>query len=89
MITRTVRLHLSRFSAPGEHDDRVVALRERIPVSEVAAVTIRVHKDSCSPPPDMIDAEGIARWDVTLPPGSRRTVTLVYELSASAKVTGL
>ena len=37
----------------------------------------------------VVDAEGIARWDVTLPPGSRRTVTLVYQLSASAKVTGL
>ncbi len=89
VVTRTVRLHLSRFSAPGEHDERVVVLRERIPVSEVSAVEIRLHKDSCSPPPDMVDAEGIAAWDVTLPPGGRRTVTLVYELSASAKVTGL
>ncbi|MFD7754528.1 mucoidy inhibitor MuiA family protein [Streptomyces sp. NPDC059757] len=89
VVTRTVRLHLSRFSAPGEHGDQVVVLRERIPVSEVSAVEIRLHKDSCSPAPDVVDAEGIARWDVTLPPGSRRTVTLVYELSASAKVTGL
>lgn len=89
VVTRTVRLHLSRFSAPGEHGERVVAVRERIPVSEVSAVEVRLHKDSCSPAPDAVDAEGIARWDVTLPPGGRRTVTLVYELSASAKVTGL
>ncbi|WP_149823084.1 mucoidy inhibitor MuiA family protein [Streptomyces tailanensis] len=89
VVTRTVRLHLSRFSAPGEQGERVVVLRERIPVSEVSAVEIRLHKDSCSPPPDVVDAEGIARWDVPLPPGSRRTVTLVYEMSASAKVTGL
>ncbi|MFC9860092.1 MULTISPECIES: mucoidy inhibitor MuiA family protein [unclassified Streptomyces] len=89
VVTRTVRLHLSRFSAPGEHDERVVALRERIPVSEVSAVDVRLHKDACAPAPDVVDAEGIARWDVTLPPGGRRTVTLVYELSASAKVTGL
>lgn len=89
VVTRTVRLHLSRFSAPGEHGDRVVAVRERIPVSEVSAVEVRLHKDACSPAPDTVDAEGIARWDVALPPGSRRTVTLVYELSASGKVTGL
>ncbi|MFD3654923.1 DUF4139 domain-containing protein [Streptomyces sp. NPDC058620] len=89
VVTRTVRLHLSRFSAPGEHGERVVVLRERIPVSEVSAVETRLHKGSCSPAPDVVDTEGIARWDVTLPPGSRRTVTLVYELSASAKVTGL
>lgn len=89
VITRTVRLSLSRFSAPGEQGDQVVALRERLPVSEVSAVEIRLRKERCSPPPASVDAEGIARWDVTLPPAGHRTVTLVYELSASAKVTGL
>ncbi|MFJ6435309.1 mucoidy inhibitor MuiA family protein [Streptomyces sp. NPDC091416] len=89
VVTRTVRLHLSRFSAPGEHGDRVVAVRERIPVSEVSAVDVRLHKGACLPAPDTVDAEGIVRWDVALPPGGRRTVTLVYELSASGKVTGL
>ncbi|MCX4733728.1 DUF4139 domain-containing protein [Streptomyces sp. NBC_01363] len=89
VVTRTVRLHLSRFSAPGEVGEQVVVLRERIPVSEVSAVETRLRNDACFPAPDAVDAEGIARWDVALPPGSRRTVTLVYELSASAKVTGL
>ncbi|WP_398692589.1 hypothetical protein [Streptomyces atratus] len=67
----------------------MVVLRERIPVSEVPAEEIRLGKGSCSPASDTVDAEGIARWDVPLPPGGRRTVTLVYEASASAKVTGL
>ncbi|MFI1450746.1 mucoidy inhibitor MuiA family protein [Streptomyces virginiae] len=89
VITRTVRLHLSRFSAPGEQGERVVVVRERIPVSEVAAVEVRLRKEACSPAPDVVDSEGIARWDVALAPGGRRTVTLVYELSASSKVTGL
>ncbi|MER5946767.1 mucoidy inhibitor MuiA family protein [Streptomyces sp. NPDC001904] len=89
VVTRTVRLHLSRFSAPDETGDRVIAVRERIPVSEVSDVEVRLRKESCSPAPDALDAEGIARWDVTLPPGGRRTVTLVYEVSASAKVSGL
>ncbi|MGW2302746.1 DUF4139 domain-containing protein [Streptomyces sp. NPDC001809] len=89
VVTRTVRLHVSRFSAPGESDDRVVVLRERIPVSEVSAVEVRLREEACSPAPDTVDAEGIARWDVTLPPGGRRTVTLVYELSASSRVAGL
>ncbi|MEU7726576.1 mucoidy inhibitor MuiA family protein [Streptomyces sp. NPDC040724] len=89
VVTRTVRLHLSRFSAPGERGDRVVVLRERIPVSEVSAVEVRLRKDACSPPPEVVDADGIARWDVALPPGGRRTVTLVYEMSASSKVAGL
>ncbi|MFB6616155.1 DUF4139 domain-containing protein [Streptomyces sp. NPDC056367] len=89
VVTRTVRLHLSQFSAPGERGDRVVVLRERIPVSEVSAVEVRLRKDACSPAPGAVDAEGIARWDVPLPPGGRRTVTLVYEVSASSKVAGL
>ncbi|WP_149549455.1 mucoidy inhibitor MuiA family protein [Streptomyces marokkonensis] len=89
VLTRTVRLDLSRFSAPGESDDRVIVLRERVPVSEVSAVEVRVRRDACSPVPDAIDADGIVRWDVPLPPGSRRTVTLVYDVSASSKVTGL
>ncbi|MEV1023279.1 mucoidy inhibitor MuiA family protein [Streptomyces sp. NPDC050264] len=89
VITRTVRLHLSRFSAPGESDDRVITLRERLPVSEVSDVEVRLREEACSPAPDTLDTEGVARWDVSLPPGGRRTVTLVYELSASAKVTGL
>ncbi|MFD9029692.1 DUF4139 domain-containing protein [Streptomyces sp. NPDC059567] len=89
VVTRTVRLHLSRFSAPGEQGERVVVLRERIPVSEVSAVEVRLRKEGCSPAPDVVDAEGIVRWDVALPPGGRRTVTLVYELVASAKVAGI
>ncbi|MFF0559492.1 mucoidy inhibitor MuiA family protein [Streptomyces sp. NPDC004266] len=89
VITRTVRLHLSRFSPPGERGDRVVVLRERIPVSEVSAVEVRLREEACSPAPDAVDAEGVVRWDVTLPPGGRRTVTLVYELSATARVGGI
>ncbi|MGW4384414.1 mucoidy inhibitor MuiA family protein [Kitasatospora sp. NPDC004531] len=89
LLTRTVRLHLSRFSAPGENAERVVTLRERIPVSEVSAVQVRLRKEHCSPQPDELDADGIVRWEVPLPPGGRRTVTLVYEVAATAKVAGL
>ncbi|MFD7082691.1 mucoidy inhibitor MuiA family protein [Streptomyces sp. NPDC059918] len=89
VVTRTVRVHLSRFSAPAEEGERVVVVRERIPVPEVSAVEVRLLKEACSPGPDAVDADGIARWEVGLPPGGRRTVTLVYELSASAKVAGI
>ncbi|MCC0094353.1 DUF4139 domain-containing protein [Streptomyces flavotricini] len=89
VVTRTVRLHLSRFSAPAERGERMIVVRERVPVSEVSAVEVRLLKDACSPAPAAVDADGVARWDVALPPGGRRTVTLVYELSASAKVAGL
>ncbi|MFE9674311.1 DUF4139 domain-containing protein [Streptomyces sp. NPDC006259] len=89
VTTHTVRLHLSRFSAPAEQAGQTVAVRERIPVSEVSAVEVRLREEACAPAPDSVDAEGIAHWNVVLPPGGRRTVTLVYEVSASAKVAGL
>lgn len=89
VVTRTVRLHLSRFSAPGEQGERMIAVKERIPVSEVSAVEVRLRKEACSPAPDSLDTEGIARWNVLLAPGGRRTITLVYELSASSKVAGI
>ncbi|MGW0122551.1 mucoidy inhibitor MuiA family protein [Streptomyces sp. NPDC003327] len=88
-VTRTVRLHLSRFSGPGERGDHLVVVRERVPVSEVAAVRVRLREEQCSPTPAGFDADGIVRWDVVLPPGGRRTVTLVYELSAKSGVAGL
>ncbi|MBP0453441.1 mucoidy inhibitor MuiA family protein [Kitasatospora sp. RG8] len=89
VTTRTVRLHLSRFSGPEEHDEQLVTVRERVPVSEVSAVEVRLRKEDCSPAPDAFDSEGIVRWNLPLGPGARRTVTLVYEVSASAKVAGL
>ncbi|MEV6211899.1 mucoidy inhibitor MuiA family protein [Kitasatospora sp. NPDC051914] len=89
VVTRTVRVHLSRFSGPEDVDEQVVAVRERIPVSEVSSVEVKLRKEACSPPPDELDAEGIVRWDVPMPPGSRRTLTLVYEVSAASKVAGL
>ncbi|CAL9670272.1 hypothetical protein SUDANB105_07466 [Streptomyces sp. enrichment culture] len=89
VLTRTVRLHLSRFSAPGEHDAHMVVVRERIPVSETSAVEVGLRGEACSPAPDKVDADGIVRWNVPLPPGGRRTITLVYTISANAKVNGL
>ncbi|WP_078661350.1 mucoidy inhibitor MuiA family protein [Streptomyces sp. NRRL B-24484] len=89
VVTRTVRLHLSRFSAPEERDEQVVTVRERIPVSEVSSVEVKLRKEACSPAPDELDSEGVVRWDVPLPPGGRRTLTLVYEVSAASKVAGL
>ncbi|WP_327066464.1 DUF4139 domain-containing protein [Kitasatospora sp. NBC_01302] len=89
VLTRTVRVHVSRLSAPGEQGERSLTLRERIPVSEVSAVEVRLRAQECDPAPAEVDAEGVVRWELPLPPGGRRTVTLVYEVLASAKVAGL
>ncbi|MFJ3906336.1 mucoidy inhibitor MuiA family protein [Streptomyces sp. NPDC090025] len=89
VIGHTVRVHLSRLSAPGELGDQVVTVRERIPVSEVAAVRVNLREEQCSPMPDAVDEDGIVRWEVPVPPGGRRTVTLSYEIVAKSGTTGL
>ncbi|TQF02879.1 mucoidy inhibitor MuiA family protein [Kitasatospora acidiphila] len=88
-VTRTVRVHVSRPTAPGVTGEQVVTVRERIPVSEVSAVQVRLHEQSCDPRPAELDAEGIVSWRLPLAPNARRTVTLVYEVAASTRVTGL
>lgn len=89
VITRTVRLFVSRLDAPEGGGAAPVVVRERIPVSEVSAVEIRLKKDACRPRPDDVDAEGIVRYDLVLEPGERREIELVHEITASSAVQGL
>ncbi|WP_225847200.1 mucoidy inhibitor MuiA family protein [Streptomyces sp. HPF1205] len=89
VITRTVRLFVSRLDDPGRDDHREVVIRERVPVSEVSAVEVRTVTGQCRPAPDGIDADGIVRYVQSLGGGERREIALTYEISASSAVTGL
>lgn len=89
VITRRVRLFVSRLDAPGDTAEREVVVRERLPVSEVSAVDVRLRPQECDPAPDATDADGVARWTLRLPPGARRELTLAYDVTASAAVSGL
>jgi hypothetical protein len=89
VVTRTVRLFVSRLDDPGDGAAREVVIRERVPVSEVSAVEVRTLADACRPAPDEIDADGIVRWTVRPAPGERREIVLAYEVSATSAVTGL
>ncbi|MFJ8741781.1 mucoidy inhibitor MuiA family protein [Embleya sp. NPDC127516] len=89
VVTRTVTVFLSHIAAPEAESPGTVVLRERVPVSEVSAVEVKVRGDLSEPAPDAVDEQGIVRYDVRLTAGERRRITLVYELHASGKVTGL
>ncbi|BBB00779.1 hypothetical protein RVR_7916 [Actinacidiphila reveromycinica] len=89
VITRRVRLFVSRLDAPDGAAAQELVIRERVPVSEVSAVEVRVRTDASSPAPDEVDDEGIVRYTLSLGPGERRELTLVHELTASSSVTGL
>jgi uncharacterized protein (TIGR02231 family) len=91
VLTRRVRLFVSRLDVPavgGEAPEVVV--RERIPVSEVAAVEVRLRPEGCRPVPDEeVDAEGVVRYGVRVAPGERCELRLEYEITASSAVVGL
>jgi uncharacterized protein (TIGR02231 family) len=89
VITRQVRLFVSRLDRPDGGAAREIVIRERIPVSEVSAVDVRPLPDRCRPAPGDIDADGIVRYVLQLAPGERREIALAYEISASSAVTGL
>ncbi|WP_329178016.1 mucoidy inhibitor MuiA family protein [Streptomyces sp. NBC_01477] len=89
VLTRRVRLFVSRLdSRPGapEHE---ITVRERVPVSEVSAVEVELRTADCRPQPDSLDAEGIARYALRLAPGDHREIELVYDITAASSVTGL
>jgi uncharacterized protein (TIGR02231 family) len=89
VITRHVRLFVSRLDVPSGAGAREVVIRERIPVSEVSAVEVRIRKDSSLPEPEELDTDGIVRWTLALQPGERREIDLVYDITASNAVVGL
>ncbi|QMU79170.1 DUF4139 domain-containing protein [Streptacidiphilus sp. PB12-B1b] len=85
VIARTVLLNVSRFAPPGA-PPVTVTVRERIPVSEISAVEVRLAKEGCEPPPESADADGLLRYELRLAPDERRVLTLAYEISAARSV---
>lgn len=89
VIRRKVRLFVSRLDSRAGGPAEVVVVRERIPVSEVAAVEVKVTKEACRPQPDAVDSEGVVRYELRLAPGERQQVELAYEITAAGSVVGM
>lgn len=89
VVTRRVRLFVSRLDAAPGSGDRTITLRERVPVSEVSAVDITLRPADTAPTPDTVDDQGIVRWTLPLPPGAREEIALAYDITAAGSVTGL
>lgn len=84
-VTHTVKLFVSNAG------DKPVSLGidERIFVSEVEAVEVKVLKEKSKPPPSGVDKDGIARFDVAAPPSSQQELQFTWTTLGSAKVVGL
>ncbi|EPX58977.1 hypothetical protein D187_003354 [Cystobacter fuscus DSM 2262] len=87
---RRTRTHLVKLflSHTGERPVRV-AIEERMPVSEVEAVEVKLLEEQTRPPPTKVSEEGILRFELAAPPRSQQELTLAYAVASSAKVSGL
>ncbi len=83
--THQVKLFLSNS---GSHTERLV-IEERMPVSEVESVEVRLLEEQTKPAPALVSDDGIVRFELTAPPRSQQELGLAYTVSSSARVAGL
>lgn len=67
---------------------RKITMTERMPVSELEKVKIKVVQDE---PSDRIqpDTNSFCNWNLHLPPYSQAKVILVYKIAAAPDIEGL
>ena len=76
-VTRTVRLYVSNLSGSAQR----LVLAERVPVSEISAVEIKLLAGGLAP-----DKDGLARIWIELPPGGTKEVSFSYRIEAGKNV---
>jgi uncharacterized protein (TIGR02231 family) len=83
--THQVKLFLSNTGTRAEK----VVLEERMPVSEVEAVEVKLLQEQTKPAPAKVSEEGIVRFELAAPPRSQQELAFAYSVASSAKVAGL
>lgn len=66
-----------------------VAIEERMPVSEVEAVEVKLLKEQTKPAPSKVSEDGIVRFELTAGPRTQQELVFAYSVSSSAKVSGI
>jgi hypothetical protein len=66
-----------------------VAIEERMPVSEVEAVEVKLLQDQTKPAPAKVSEDGIVRFELAAPPRSQQELAFAFSVASSAKVAGL
>ncbi len=86
---RTTHCEVKLFVSNTGPKAEKVALEERILVSEVKEVEVRLLPKETRPAPANVSKDGIVRFELSVPPHEQQKVELVYEISAAGKVAGL
>jgi uncharacterized protein (TIGR02231 family) len=83
--TQQVKLFLSNT---GTRPEKVV-IEERMPVSEVEAVDVKLLQEQTKPAPAKVSEDGIVRFELAAPPRSQQELAFAYSVASSSKVAGL
>jgi uncharacterized protein (TIGR02231 family) len=83
--TQQVKLFVSNTGTRPEK----VAIEERMPVSEVEAVEVKLLQDQTKPAPAKVSEDGIVRFELAAPPRSQQELAFAFSVASSAKVAGL
>ncbi|HEX8436080.1 DUF4139 domain-containing protein, partial [Archangium sp.] len=83
--TQQVKLFLSNT---GTRPEKVV-LEERMPVSEVEAVEVKLLQEQTKPAPAKVSEDGIVRFELAAPPRSQQELAFAFAVASSSKVAGL
>ena len=85
--TRTHQVKLF-VSNTGTRPEKLV-LEERMPVSEVEAVEVKLLAEQTKPAPSKVTEDGIVRFELAAPPRSQQELAFAYSVASSSKVAGL
>lgn len=80
-----VTLYLSNLAG----EAKALEVIERVPVSEIEHVRVKIHAEACKPSAPAVDDNGFCHWQLELPPHGRETLCLAFRLSTAPEVEGM
>ncbi|MFL5322133.1 MAG: mucoidy inhibitor MuiA family protein [Myxococcaceae bacterium] len=83
--THSVKLFVSNTGS----EPVKLSIEERIPVSEVEQVDVKVLREKSRPAPNAPNADGIVRYQIDAGARSQQELLFVWSTTASAKVAGM
>jgi uncharacterized protein (TIGR02231 family) len=81
----TVAVFLSNL----EGEAKQIELVERIPVTEIEHVKVKILAEKCQPPPPLPDQDGFCRYRFEIPPNGHQTLQLRWRISTAPGVEGI
>lgn len=72
-----------------EDTDKKIHVLERVPVSEIDHVKVKLLDEECEPKPPSLDDRGFCRWKIAIPGNDRTALKLAWQLATAPGVEGV